>query len=140
MDSTRQELRSRLDCTAIAVRSDRDRGVLPRILRAVRYDDRYLMKIRRARAFHAASTEAVKSRSRDLPLMTIRRSSRRHLASGKPFDHLTYSSNSARDGFGDRVDRGSRDLNRRDQIRRPPSRHVACKVRTVWEHSPTRKK
>ena len=120
--------------SAFAARSRRDRGsigprssVLPRILRAVRYDDRYLMKIRRARAFHAASTEAVRSRSRDLPLMTIRRSSRRHLASGKPFDHLTYSSNSARGGFGDRVDRGSRDLSRRDQIRRPPCVHVACK-------------
>ena len=40
---------------------------------------------------------------------------------------FTYSSNSARGGFGDRVDRGSRDLSRRDQIRRPPCVHVACK-------------
>ena len=31
MDSTRKELRSRLDRAAIAVRSDRDRGILPRV-------------------------------------------------------------------------------------------------------------
>ena len=50
-----------------------------------------VMKIRRAREFHAASQETVRSRSRDLPLMTIRRSSRRHVASGKPSDRFTYS-------------------------------------------------
>ena len=36
VDSARQELRSRLDRTAIAVRSDRDRGVLPRVVSTVR--------------------------------------------------------------------------------------------------------
>ena len=35
--STMKDLRSQLDRSAIAVRSDRDRGVLPRILRAVRW-------------------------------------------------------------------------------------------------------
>ena len=35
IDSTRQDPRSRLDRTAIAVRSDRDRGVLPRVAYAV---------------------------------------------------------------------------------------------------------
>ena len=38
------------------------------------------------------------------------------------------------------MDSGPRDLRRSDPIRRPPSCHVACKVRTVWEHSPTWKK
>ena len=36
VDSTMEEPRSRLNHVAIAVRSDRDRGVLPRILQAVR--------------------------------------------------------------------------------------------------------
>ena len=35
IDSTRKDPRSRLDRAAIAVRSDRDRGVLPRIAYAV---------------------------------------------------------------------------------------------------------
>ena len=129
MDSTQQELRSRLDRTAIAVRSDRDRGVLPRILRAVRYDDCYLMKIRRARAFHATSTEAVRSRSHDLPLMTIRRSSRRHLASGKPFDHLTYSSNSARGRLMIAWTRVHAIVAVREKIGRSPRVHVTCRVK-----------
>ena len=34
-------------------------------------EDRSLMKIQRAKAFHVASTQAVRSQSRDLPLMTI---------------------------------------------------------------------
>ena len=37
IDSTTKDPRSRLDRAAIAVRSDRDRGVLPRILPAVRW-------------------------------------------------------------------------------------------------------
>ena len=36
LDSTMEEPRSRLDRAVIAVRSDHDRGVLPRILQAVR--------------------------------------------------------------------------------------------------------
>ena len=38
----------------------------------------------------------------------------------------------------DRVDPGPRDLRRYDPIGRPPSRHVTCKNKIVWEHSPTR--
>ena len=49
-------------------------------------EDRYLMKIRRAREFHAASMEAVRSRSRDLQLMMIGRFSRRHVAIAYPSD------------------------------------------------------
>ena len=48
-----------------------------------------VMKIRRARKFHAASLEAVRSRSRDLQLMKIGRSRRVHMAKGKPYDHFT---------------------------------------------------
>ena len=54
-------------------------------------EDRYLMKIRRAREFHAASMEAVRSRSHDLQLMMIGRFSRGHVAIGEPSDrrHLS---------------------------------------------------
>ena len=38
MDSTWKALQSRLDRAAIAVRSDRDRGVLPRVAYAVRFE------------------------------------------------------------------------------------------------------
>ena len=48
-----------------------------------------VMKIRRAREFHAASPETVRSRSRDLQLMKIGRSRRVHVAKGKPCDHFT---------------------------------------------------
>ena len=37
IDSTMKDPRSRLDCATIAVQSDRDRGVLPRILPIVRW-------------------------------------------------------------------------------------------------------
>ena len=47
-----------------------------------------VMKIRRARKFHAASLEAVRSRSRDIQLMKIGRSRRVHVAKGKPCDHF----------------------------------------------------
>ena len=40
LDSMMEEPRSRLNRAAIAVRSDRDRGVLPRILQAVRLNFR----------------------------------------------------------------------------------------------------
>ena len=48
-----------------------------------------VMKIQRAREFHAASLETVRSRSRDLQLMKIGRSQRVHVAKGKPCDHFT---------------------------------------------------
>ena len=46
----------------------------------------------------------------------------------------------ARDGFDDRVDSGPRDCRRPDRIRRPVSCHASCTGKTVWEHSPTRRK
>ena len=46
----------------------------------------------------------------------------------------------ARDGFDDRVDSGLRDRSRLDCIRRPISCHASCTGKTVWEHSPTRRK
>ena len=48
-----------------------------------------VMKIRRARAFHAASLEAVRSRSHDLHLVKIGRSRRVHVAKGGTCDHFT---------------------------------------------------
>ena len=86
-------LRQLPDYGSIAPRSRLDRAAIVEFFHASSGpsdEDRYLMKIRRAKAFHAASMEAVRSRSRDLPLMTIRRSSHRHLASGKPSDRFTY--------------------------------------------------
>ena len=52
-------------------------------------EDRSLMKIRRAKAFHVASTEVVRSRSRDLHLVKIGRSRRVHVAKGETCDHFT---------------------------------------------------
>ena len=38
------------------------------------------------------------------------------------------------------MDSGPRDLRRPDRIRRPLGRHASCTGKTVWEHSPTRRK
>ena len=46
----------------------------------------------------------------------------------------------ARDGFDDHVDSGPRDRSRPDRIRCLVSCHASCTRKTVWEHSPTRRK
>ena len=46
----------------------------------------------------------------------------------------------ARDGFDDHVDSGPRDRSRPDRIRHSVSCHTSCTGKTVWEHSPTRRK
>ena len=73
--------RSRFDRTAIVVFFHESSG--PSDLRSLLDEDPMCQSVPRG------FTEADRSRSRDFPLMTIRRSSRRHVASGKPFDHFT---------------------------------------------------
>ena len=46
----------------------------------------------------------------------------------------------ARDEFDDHADSSPRDLCRSARIQRSSRRHASCKGKTVWEHSPTRKK
>ena len=87
-------LRQLPDYGSIAPRSRLDRAAIAEFFHASSGpsdEDRYLMKIRRAREFHAASMEAVRSRSRDLQLMMIGRFSRRHVVIGEPSDrrHLS---------------------------------------------------
>ena len=66
--------RSRIDCAVIAVRSDRNRGVLPRVVWTVRWSFRRL-----------DGPIAIKRR---LLLMKIQHFSCRHVASGKHFDRV----------------------------------------------------
>ena len=54
-------------------------------------------------------------------------------------DHLHLLLEFSTCSIADRVDSGPLDLSRSARIRRSSRRHVACKVRNVWEHSPTRK-
>ena len=82
----------RLNRGSIAPRSRLDRATIAEFFHASSGpsdEDRSLMKIRRAKAFHVPSTEAVRSRSRDLHLVKIGRSRRVHVAKGETCDHFT---------------------------------------------------
>ena len=84
--------RSRPDRGSIAPRSRLDRVTIAEFFHASSGpsdEDRSLMKIRRAKAFHVASTEAVRSGSRDLHLVKMGRSRRVHVAKGGTSDHFT---------------------------------------------------
>ena len=80
---------------------------------------------------------------RDEIATKIGRSWRIHVSSGKPVDRIHLLFIWARALDGDRVDFVSTTSTHFKQypwIRRPLCRHVSCKVRPVWEHSPTRRK
>ena len=128
LDSALKEPRSRLDLTAIAVRSHHDRRFLPRIFAAVRWkSDAPCVFMKRRRL---GLTVAVRSRSRGLHVDEDKRSSCRHVASGTPFDRRHLSHILRTWLFDDRVDSGPRDLRRPDRIQRLQCRHVACKRET----------
>ena len=82
-----KDTRSRLDLAAIAVRSDRDRGVLLQIFPAVRWQSNAPCVSVKSRK--SSFTVAVRSRLCGLCVDEDRRSSCRHVASGKPFDRVT---------------------------------------------------
>ena len=91
-ESATNTLGSRFDRAAIAARSRLDRtAIIGFFLDLSAPSDGALIVIKNPtlQRVPRGFTEAVRSRSRDLPLMTIQRSSRRHVASGKPFDHFT---------------------------------------------------
>ena len=84
-DSALKESRSRLDRAAIAVRSDRDCGVLPRVFYAVRLESDAPGVFRKEKKIRLHV--AVRSRSRGLNVDEDNLSSCRHVAISEPSDH-----------------------------------------------------
>ena len=130
IDSTRKDPRSRLDRAAIVVRSDRDRGVLPRVAYAVGLEsDAPDSREEREKPVFIV---AVESRSRGKSIAS-RPSRRRSNALGSstwrkvsPLIASVMRSYYARALIGDRVDSSPRDHRRSDRIRRPVSCHESC--------------
>ena len=144
IDSTRKDPRSRLNRAAIAVRSDRDRGVLPRVTYVVGLESD--APDSREETEKPDFTVAVGSRSRGKSIAS-HPSQRRSDALGSstcrkvsPLIASLTRSFYARALIGDRVDSGPRDLCRSTRIQRSSHRHASCKTETVWEHSPTWRK
>ena len=144
IDSTRKDPRSRLDRAAIAVRSDRDRGVLPRVAYAVglKSDAPDSREDREKPDFTIAVGSGLRGKS-----IASRPSRQRSDAIGSstwrkvsPLIASLTRSFYARALISDRVDSGPRNLFRSARIQRSSHRHASCKTETVWEHSPTRRK
>ena len=144
IDSTWKDPRSRLDRAAIAVRSDRDPSVLPRVAYDVGLEsDAPDSREEREKPVFIV---AVGSRSRGKSIAS-RPSRQRSDALGSstwrkvtPLIASLMRSYYARALIEDRVNSGPRDHRRSDRIRRPVSCHASCTGKTVWEHSPTRRK
>ena len=152
IDSTLKYPRSRLNRAAIAVRSDRDCGVLPRVFYAVGLESDAPGIFTKGRG--SRFTVAVGSRSRgestasrpigvdqvgwtvsiaqsNLATIVVR-SRRIHAPKSSTWQQVNPRSPSLNQVtrtccFDDRVDSGPRDLRRPDRIGRLPCVHVACK-------------
>ena len=138
-DSALKESRSRLDRAAIAIRSDRNRGVLPRDFCAVRLesDAPGIFRKEKKIGLHVA----IRSRSRGLNVDENKLSSCRHVAIGEPSDrrHLNPSFAYVMNLMiaWTRVQAISA-VPTESNIRRAST--SPAKGKTVWEHSPTRRK
>ena len=138
-DSALKESRSRLDRVTITVRSDRDRGVLPRVFCAVRleFDAPGIFRKEKKIGLHVA----VRSRSRGLNVDEGKLSSCRHVAIGEPSDrhHLNPS-------FAHVMNlmiawtqvHAISAVPTESNVRRASA--SPAKDKTMWEHSPTRRK
>ena len=130
----------------ITARSRRDRGsIRPRSWSSSTGLPCRPMKIPRSRSLHVrrhfANNCSRLMHLKPFDSMPIGRSSGCHVVRGKSFDpHHLLSFFFARGGFDDRVDSGPRDRSRPWGDRTLAARPRHLQGKTVWEHSPTRRK
>ena len=119
----------------IAPRSDRDRGVLPRIVCTVgcALQVEWMVPITRHSGRQITITRMGEDRGDDrdhdaVRSMKIQCSSIVHVSQGMPLILIHLLSFLARVVITDRVDSGPRDLRRFDRIQRPISCHITCVI------------